>query len=605
VNIEELELSLRSEVESQLKNVVEEIRKDAADLQKRFEAEFEKHRAELDRLISEFAARIPDGNLANKAFNETISEHLRLARDEGAQIAATAFGEAEKLKAAEQAAASTAKASFDSLRDAINEISSQSTQAGILTALVEQSRKFAARGAFFIVKNNSFIGWKTFGESEETPDEKIRQLQFPVNTDSTLAVAVRSLNTALSTAGAHLDDARFLGPLNFGSPEKLTAVPLIARGRAVAVLYADCGPNDQEINIEALETLVRVAGLTVELLAANQLAVFQGGAKTASAETASGQPGQQAQSHYQEQPVENYSQEESKPAQSTQFTSQMDNETPSEESVDGKASDTSGQISYEIETTYAVEATETQREYTGSEYIGDVSVRDEQPAASFETTRDSVPAASEHTQVETAPSYYEVEYTSTAPIENEFQTVGSDGANGFEITQNRESAEFVPAAEANNFEGTYTAESSAETVTASEVPVVDSLPKAEASQYPFVETAGVGSPPVRSRVRDRNIDLPIEVSDDERKEHVKARRFARLLVSEIRLYNEQKVVEGLEAGDLYERLREAIDRSRETYDRRVHPLVAAKFDYFHYEMVNSLAQGKAEKLGPGYPGPSV
>ena len=84
-----------------------------------------------------------------------------------------------------------------------------------------------------------------------------------------------------------------------------------------------------------------------------------------------------------------------------------------------------------------------------------------------------------------------------------------------------------------------------------------------------------------------------------------ARRFARLLVSEIKLYNEKKVIEGREANDLYDRLREAIDRSREMYDKRVQPPVAAKFDYFHYEIVNSLAEGSVERLGSGYPGASV
>jgi len=76
-------------------------------------------------------------------------------------------------------------------------------------------------------------------------------------------------------------------------------------------------------------------------------------------------------------------------------------------------------------------------------------------------------------------------------------------------------------------------------------------------------------------------------------------------VSEIKLYNEKKVQEGRLANDLYERLREAIDRSREMYDKRVQPPVAAKFDYFHYELVNALADGNAERLGSSYPGSAV
>ena len=119
-------------------------------------------------------------------------------------------------------------------------------------------------------------------------------------------------------------------------------------------------------------------------------------------------------------------------------------------------------------------------------------------------------------------------------------------------------------------------------------------------------TVEVITPPIpQSRLSDRPVDLPIEVPDDERRIHNDARRFARLLVSEIKLYNEKKVLEGRAASDLYDRLREAIDRSREMYDKRVQPPVAAKFDYFHYELLNALAEGETERLGSSYPGATV
>ena len=100
-------------------------------------------------------------------------------------------------------------------------------------------------------------------------------------------------------------------------------------------------------------------------------------------------------------------------------------------------------------------------------------------------------------------------------------------------------------------------------------------------------------------------DLPIEVGEEERRLHNDARRFARLLVSEIKLYNEQKVKEGRSQSNLYERLQEDIDRSRQMYDKRVAPPVAARHDYFHQELVNTLAEGDTSKLGAGYPGASV
>jgi len=100
-------------------------------------------------------------------------------------------------------------------------------------------------------------------------------------------------------------------------------------------------------------------------------------------------------------------------------------------------------------------------------------------------------------------------------------------------------------------------------------------------------------------------ELPIEVSEEERRLHSDARRFARLLVSEIKLYNEPKVKEGRNRGDLYDRLREDIDRSRQMYDKRVAPPVAARHDYFHQELVNSLAEGDPNKLGANYPGAAL
>ena len=41
------------------------------------------------------------------------------------------------------------------------------------------------------------------------------------------------------------------------------------------------------------------------------------------------------------------------------------------------------------------------------------------------------------------------------------------------------------------------------------------------------------------------------------------------------------------------------------YARRVAPPVAARHDYFHQELVNTLAEGDSAKLGSGYPGASV
>jgi hypothetical protein len=89
----------------------------------------------------------------------------------------------------------------------------------------------------------------------------------------------------------------------------------------------------------------------------------------------------------------------------------------------------------------------------------------------------------------------------------------------------------------------------------------------------------------------------MEDDDPERK---KARKLARLFVSEIKLYNEKLVVEGRAAGDLYTRLKDPIDQSVVVFERRVPEAVRAEFDYMHDELVRQLAGGDASKLGPHY-----
>ena len=81
------------------------------------------------------------------------------------------------------------------------------------------------------------------------------------------------------------------------------------------------------------------------------------------------------------------------------------------------------------------------------------------------------------------------------------------------------------------------------------------------------------------------------------KKHDEARRFARLLVSEIKLYNESKVDQGRKNKDLYERLKEDIDRSRQMYDERIPEDVRKGSNYFYDELVRILADGDTGALG--------
>lgn len=76
-----------------------------------------------------------------------------------------------------------------------------------------------------------------------------------------------------------------------------------------------------------------------------------------------------------------------------------------------------------------------------------------------------------------------------------------------------------------------------------------------------------------------------------------ARRYARLLVSEIKLYNEPAVRIGREKRDLLSRLRPEVERARRLYEERVPGTVAGRAQYFEDELRQTLAGGDPSLLG--------
>lgn len=458
----QLEESLRHEIESYIEGRIGGIKQEIAALQSQLNES-------LSRLLDRQAEVQLDGGVS-----VSILEHLRSAHEQGIELAA--------------AESSRAKASSDMaiVKAAISEIDEQDSQANILKILVNRAATFAPRVAFFVVKGAQSIGWRARGLEGTIGDNAIHQMSFPVAADTAVGQAARSQESWSGSSGAQSENHMILNRLGEEPPTRIVAVPLVVRHRTVAVLYADSADLDSDaINLEALETLVRVAAMAVELLAA----------RTAPArESAAPQPAQAAGEVAAERPAGSY--------------------TPTAE--------------YDEITPVVEESAPAPR----------VSEVEPQPAPRWEEP--------EHIYAE--PEVKEVE---SAPVSMESTSSGL-------------------------------------------------LPQ----PAPAEVTEAVPGTPRRRYGAD--VELPVEVaSEEERRLHNDARRFARLLVSEIKLYNEQKVSEGRLQGDLYQRLREYIDRSREMYDKRVKPEVAQRYDYFHNELVSTLAEGDETKLGSAYPGATV
>lgn len=453
---EQLEDSLRREIESHLENRLSAVKQEITSLQ-----------SLLNESLSSFLDRQTDVQMDGSLL-ASITEHLHAAHERGVELAASE--------------SSRAKASSDMaiVKAAITEINEQKSQADILKALVNRASSFAPRVAFFVVKGDQATGWRGRGFEGTVGDEAIQQISIPLSSDTVLGSAAKGLATWSGEANSQSDDHLLLSRLGEEPAQRIVAIPLSVRGRAVAVLYADsAGLESESINLEALETLVTVSGMAVELLSAS---------RTAPRKVAEEAP------------------------------------APAEEP----------QPSYEPASEYTEPAPEPEPHFSGAETIESYQPPPPEPSSFVE------------------------------------EAVSVDEPVGV--------FEDAPAEAAGMTE---------------EEPVWSAPPAESTAATP-------------RRRYGQDAELPVEVAgDEERRLHNDARRFARLLISEIKLYNEQKVSEGRSEHDLYDRLREYIDRSREMYDKRVKAEVAARYDYFHGELVNTLAEGDASKLGSNYPGATV
>ena len=460
-----LEESLRREIESYLESRLSAVKQEIATLQ-----------SLVNESLSAFLERQSDVQ-AEGSLVAAITEHLHAAHERGVELAA--------------AESSRAKASSDMaiVKSAITEINEQKSQAEILKTLVNRAASFAPRVAFFVVKGDHANGWRGRGFEGTVGDQAIQQISLPLSSDTVISSAAKALTTWSGGPGSHSEDHLLLNRFGEEPPQRLVAIPLAVRGRAVAVLYADsAGLDSDSINLEALETLVSVSGMAVELLSVARTATKRSAVDEAPAPAAEAppQPAYVPTSEYEQTPMPA---PEPEPAFSGAET----------------------MPSYEPESTYEAQPVET----------GSMMDSVTEEATSF---------------AETAPE--------------------SSGMLG-------------------------------------DAPPAWTPAPVEATATP-------------RRRFGQDAELPVEVSgDEERRLHNDARRFARLLISEIKLYNEQKVAEGRMEHDLYDRLREYIDRSREMYDKRVKAEVAARYDYFHGELVNTLAEGDVSKLGSNYPGATV
>jgi hypothetical protein len=95
------------------------------------------------------------------------------------------------------------------------------------------------------------------------------------------------------------------------------------------------------------------------------------------------------------------------------------------------------------------------------------------------------------------------------------------------------------------------------------------------------------------------------LSAEEQRVHLRAQRFARVQVAEMRLFHSEAVQAGRARRDLYQELSKPIDGARAAFRQSFFTACPTMVDYLHLELVRTLAHDDPELLGKDYPGPLV
>jgi len=459
------------------------------------------------------------------------------------------------------------------LRDAIAGIDRARSQADILAALLRESAHYASRAAVLLVRGGELRGWGSEGFGEAGAALRDLTLEPQDGAWDRLAQAQGAIPLSASDCAALC--SRIESPL----PGEGVLVPILLRDRVAAGLYAD-RLDGAELGVEALQILAHAAAQAIETLpfrerSSTPTLALDGGANGVGISTAPAEEPPSAATAVAEAPA---------PAEAAAPAAEPERQeapTPPEPVPAYAPPEPELPPRVAQEESHGEPPAEAPPRATGETVAWDAStarVTEVMPLPGFPRPSES-PLSTQRAPEPEPPA-------PPAPMEEE-------------VPRFPRSVEPEPVrAPEPSPDATVLLQRSS---LVPEPPPVPSPLRPVPPPEPELDRAA-GTPEVRPP---SGVEGPgwafattrVPVSADNQALHEEARRLARLLVSEIKLYNEEQVEEGRRNRDIYERLREDIDRSRQMYDERVDPQILRSTDYFYQELVRILAAGDSKALG--------
>jgi hypothetical protein len=491
------------------------------------------------------------------------------------------------------------------VKASISSIEGARTQVDVLTHFLTEAQVHASRAALLVLRNDKLTGWKALGfDASGGRDESVKSLDLAVGDDPFVAACLKAEKPMLAVPP--LEETPLRRALGGHPPARTLLVPMVIRDRLAGLLCADELPGEEgRLNEAALEVLTFVTGLSVDLLAARKKipspALTPRGEEIALFRSA--QPAARpVELVLEETPVAVPAAPPAPPPPPPQIppvsaaTIAVPPVAPPPERPPLSASlqtppDLGGRSLFEQ--TDPSGARKTRRITDAGE-----ALRALEESASAK--RKGEPGGLSGVDLLTSSG---ARTAASLGLQAGLRTAGPPSTPVPVPHVTPAAVAPPPSTPSGRGDLTMAFDQIKAAVPSPHYAPPPSPPPTAAPVVPPPPSGGVDTPaPASAPVAPPPGFVPrarsLRGGDDPQRAVDDARRIARLLVSEIKLYNERKVAEGRVAGDLYTRLKDDIERSRQVYAERTPEHVRATSDFFHEELVRILAEGKPEALGP-------
>ncbi|MGZ6987385.1 MAG: hypothetical protein ACXVH0_00330 [Thermoanaerobaculia bacterium] len=442
------------------------------------------------------------------------------------------------------------QADWNVVRGSLTAIESARTQVDVLSRFLTHVNAHASRVALLVLRKDRLTGWKAIGfDASGGRDEAVRSVDLGGDDDPFVAAVLRAQRSMLAEPPDESTPLR--RALGGKAPARMLLVPMVIRDRLAGILCADELPGEEgRLNEPAVEVLTFVTGLAVDLLAARKKIPSPSLTPAGEAITRFKRPG-------------------TPPVAAPAFEIGPTSVAP-------PASAPAPPPAHRMRSTDASVALRAIEDSAKTRIAPAVRSFSSDPGltSAIRSIGASPPLFPSFQPVPVVAPTPQPPLPSSVP-----DSVGSPILN----------------ASTGDFTGAFDAMRSGRVAS-------PPMPAEVATSKPVRKPTSAVMPPPDIAVKPRPISGFVPrgralVAENPQRAHDDARRLARLLISEIKLYNEKKVEEGRAAGDLYKRLKDDIDRSRQVYDERTPAEVRQDTDFFHDELVRTLADGRAEALG--------